>query len=218
MKYLKYLKNSEKYCNLNIKHTKWNFQQIQHGSKRISNQYGIESNKIRYKVPKTWSKTISIIFETWKNNPRLRRESLIYSTMITIGFFGVTIGFFKFLQMFGPGGSGQKWRQSIWNQVAGRDTDKDFQQMEQESYAQTGYIKNMFNVGVSPRMDSMDKRAREQLSKEKYKAWNDIWNKGFPKTAEEYKRASKLRPETMEDWEIMQELKNTNNNNNTTTE
>ena len=68
-------------------------------------------------------------------------------------------------------------------------------------------FQNMFNIGTKPRLDTMDKRAREQLSKEKYKTWSDIWDKGFPKTAEEYKRVSKMRPETMEDWELIQDMK-----------
>ena len=174
-----------------------------------NHQYGRSGNKIRYKVPKTWRKTFSMILGVRKSNPTLWRRCLMYSTMITVGFFGVTFGFVKFLQMFGPGGSGRAWRQGIWNEVGGRDSNKDFEQMEQEArQGQQGYIQNMFGtLGIAPKMDTLDKRARENLSKEKYKTWSDVWNRGFPQSTEEYKRVSKMRPETMDDWELMESIK-----------
>ena len=159
--------------------------------------------KTRYRVPKTWRKTFAVIGETWKNDPKARKKSLIYSGLITFGFFGTTLGFVKFLHFFGPGGGGSQWRQSIWNEVGNQDTDKSLEQMQQES--NQGYIRNMFGIGTKAKMASLEQRAKN-ISEDRYRTWEDVMSKGFPRSAEEYKKVSKMRPETLDEYEIMDNL------------
>ena len=159
--------------------------------------------KARYKVPKTWRKTFEIIRQTRANNPDVNRKTTIYAALLTFGFFGSVAGFVKFLHYFGPGGGGRSWRQSIWNEVGNKDTDKALEQMEQES--SEGYIRNMFALGMKPKMPTLEERAK-MISEDRYRTWEDVMSKGFPRNAEEYKKVSKMRPETLEDYEIIDTL------------
>lgn len=179
-----------------------NHQQLQrpaHSAHLLQHQGG----KTTYRVPKTWRKTFSLIAETWRNDPAARRRSLTYSALMTFGFFGTTLGFMKFLHFFGPGGGGKEWRQGIWNEVANRDTDKAMEQLQHES--SEGYIRNMFGLGTKPKMQTLEQRAKN-ISDDRYRTWEDVMSKGFPRSAEEYVRVSKMRPETLEEYEIMDRL------------
>ena len=196
--YCKSLKLSEKYY---TKHTKWFYQNQQ--MQRPSN-YAFQNHagtKMKYKVPKTWRKTFSLLRETWRSDKILRRKILTYASMMTFAFFFTTLGFMKFIQAFGPGGSGLSWRQEIWNEVGNKQANKTMEKIKEEGGL--SYMNNIFGLGASPRMDTLEKRAQESLAKDKYKQWCDLWDRGFPKNPEEWKRASKLRPETITDWELM---------------
>ena len=187
-----------------LMHNKRYFQIPQHGMQRpahaaVANQGG----KTRYKVPKTWRKTFEMIRETKKKNPEANRKALKYAALITFAFFGSVAGFVKFLHFFGPGGGGRSWRQSIWIEVANKETDKAFEQMEQES--SEGYIRNMFGLGMKPKMATLEERAK-MISEDRYRTWEDVMSKGFPRNAEEYKKVSKMRPETLDDYEIIDNL------------
>mmetsp|Transcript_60220 Transcript_60220/g.99429 ORF Transcript_60220/g.99429 Transcript_60220/m.99429 type:complete len:224 (-) Transcript_60220:103-774(-) len=164
-----------------------------------------KGNKLRYRVPKTWRKTFQIIWRSFKYDKVARKRSLFWGTIITVGFWGSLFGTVKFVHFFGPSGQGKKWRDGIWSEIGNEESNKAFEQMEREG--NQGYIQNMFRLGTPAKMPTLEERAKSCLPADKYKTWSDMFAKGFPQSAEEYKRASKLRPETFEDFEMLEEVR-----------
>eukprot|EP01083_Nonionella_stella_P176774 619420_1 len=199
------LKYSEKYYTkcIGFTNSKWFYQ---HGSMqrpRAETLMKHTAKKTKYKVPKTWRKALQMVKATNRNNPKARKKSTMYAALITFVIFGTIGGFVKFLHFFGPGGGGRAWREGVWNEVSNKETTKALEKMEQES--SQGYIRNMFGLGTKPHMYTLEQRAK-MISEERYRTWEDVMSKGFPTSAREYKRVSKMRPESLEEYEIMDRL------------